>query len=126
MNWLTAHWAHIVGGGSAGIGGAAFFGVVFRDGIKEWWAERKEERRAARTAKALQDGKGDAVGTALVSVLREELGERGKRDERVVQVLEVVKDILVRLETKQDTQGKQLDLMHQRVITIQGAVGRVQ
>lgn len=123
-DFLAAHGGHLITGGSAGAGGIAVFSVLFRDGINEWWQERKEERRAARAAKAVLDNKGDALGTTLVAVLREDLKERREHDNRVVAVLEGVKDILTRLEGKTDGAGKQLDLVHQRVISIQGAVGR--
>lgn len=123
---VTAHLGHLIGGGSAGAGGVAVFSLLFRDAIKEWWQERKEERRATRAARTAEAGKGDAVGVTLVAVLREDLKERREHDNRIVAVLEGVKEILVRLETKQLAQGSQLDLVHQRVISIQGDVARIQ
>ena len=123
MNFFHEYWPHITGA-VAGSGG--LLAIIFRDAIKDALGDWRKERDSKRAERLAAAGKGDALGTTLVAVLREDLKERREHDNRVVAVLEGVRDILVRLEGKTDTAGKQLDLVHQRVITIQGAVGRVQ
>ena len=123
MNLIREYWPHITAG-VAGSGG--LLAIVFRDAIKDLIADWRKERDSRRAERLAAAGKGDAIGTTLVAVLREDLKERRDHDNRVVAVLEGVKEILVRLEGKSDGTGKQLDLVHQRIISIQGAVGRDQ
>lgn len=123
MNFFREYWPHITTG-IAGSGG--LLAIIFRDGIKDIIGDWRKERDARRAERLAAAGKGDAIGTQLIAVFRDDLKDRREHDIRVVQVLEAVKEILTRLEGKADGTGKQLDLVHQRVISIQGAVGRVQ
>lgn len=123
MDFIRQHISGLLAGGG---GVTAVLVVAFKDSFKEWLADWKAERAAARSERMAAFGKGDQMSAQLVSVLREDLKERRDHENRVVMVLEGVKNLLTQIESKQSAQGLQLDLMHQRVIIVQGAVGRVQ
>lgn len=122
MTFLHQYWPHIAG--TAGSGG--LLAIVFRDSIRDVLADWKEGRRGARAERLAAAGKGDRTWERFFELLAKDIDAQRVNDARIIQVLEGVKEILTRLEGKTDAQGKQLDMVHQRTISIQGAVGRVQ
>lgn len=75
-DWLKQHLGHVVGGGSAGAGGAFAFFMLFRDGIKEAiqeWRRSRDEARAERTAARLTAGKPGDTLKELMALMRDEM-----------------------------------------------------
>ena len=120
--WLSHYWPHA----AAGTGTVALIGLACKDVFREWWRDYTAERKADRDERAAEKGKGDRMASSLVDVLRQDLAERRGSDNRMMQFLERLASSGEKQTEILRQQTAQLDQMQQRLISIQGSVGRYQ
>ncbi len=122
MPFLSEHWAHLVGGGSAGAGGAAVFAMVFRDSIRQWLDDWKDERRAKRAERMAASGHNDRGMTELIHVITKSVDDQRAND---VALRELLTRMVVADERSLDVQrmtSTQLSEIDKRMFRMEGAL----
>jgi len=80
MDWLKVNFGGLVGGGSAGVGGAAVLAVLFKDSIRTWIDDWKDERRAKRAERMTAAGHNDRGLTELIHLLTKSIDDQRQND----------------------------------------------
>jgi hypothetical protein len=117
------HMPKLFAGGGVGAGGGIVFFAIFKDSIREWMTDWRDERRAKRAERLASIGHYERAMTELLKMLKEMIASQHAQEKETIVLLGQMATSHERSVDIQRVTSNQVKDVFDRLTRIEGRIG---